>query len=83
MDDDSEITFEANPNSANFKWLKDLKNIGANRISFGTQSFNEKKLIFLGRNHTKFDTIKAVENAKLAGFKNINLKIKKAIKKIV
>lgn len=73
LDDDSEITFEANPNSANLKWLKDLKDIGVNRISFGTQSFNEKKLIFLGRNHTKFDTIKAVENAKLAGFKNINV----------
>lgn len=70
-----EITFEANPNSVNLKWLKEIRKIGANRISFGTQSFDEKKLIFLGRNHTKFDTIKAVENAKIAGFDNINLDI--------
>jgi len=63
----TEITFEANPNSANLAWLKHVKNLGANRISFGAQSFFEDKLKFLGRIHsinldliydTKFDTKK-------------------------
>ena len=69
----TEITFEANPNSANLAWLKHVKNLGANRISFGAQSFFEDKLKFLGRIHSKEQIFKAVENAHAAGFKNINL----------
>ena len=69
----TEITFEANPNSANLAWLKHIKNLGANRISFGAQSFFEDKLKFLGRIHSREQIFKAVENAHAAGFKNINL----------
>lgn len=75
IDENSEISVEANPNSATFEWLNKMKNFGVNRISFGSQSFNEEKLKFLGRNHSYKDTIKAVENAKKAGFENINLDI--------
>ena len=69
----AEITFEANPNSATLNWLKKIKNLGANRISFGAQSFDGKKLNFLGRTHSTNDIFKAVENAKTACFKNINV----------
>ena len=69
----TEITLEANPNSANLAWLKHVKNLGANRISFGAQSFFEDKLKFLGRIHSKEQIFKAVENAHTAGFKSINL----------
>ena len=69
----TEITFEANPNSANLTWLKHIKNLGANRISFGAQSFFEDKLKFLGRIHSREQIFKAVENAVSAGFKSINL----------
>ena len=69
----TEITFEANPNSANLTWLKYIKNLGANRISFGAQSFFEDKLKFLGRIHSREQIFKAVENAHTAGFKSINL----------
>ena len=69
----TEITFEANPNSANLAWLKHVKKLGANRISFGAQSFFEDKLKFLGRIHSKEQIFKAVENAHAAGFKSINL----------
>ena len=69
----TEITLEANPNSANLSWLKHIKNLGANRISFGAQSFFEDKLKFLGRIHSKEQIFKAVENAHAAGFKSINL----------
>ena len=69
----TEITLEANPNSANLAWLKHIKNLGANRISFGAQSFFEDKLKFLGRIHSREQIFKAVENAHAAGFKNINL----------
>lgn len=70
---DAEITIEANPNSASFDWLKDMRNFGVNRISFGVQSFNEKKLKFLGRSHSKKDALDAVQNAQKAGFENISL----------
>ena len=69
----TEITLEANPNSANLSWLKYIKNLGANRISFGAQSFFEDKLKFLGRIHSREQIFKAVENAHAAGFKSINL----------
>lgn len=69
----AEISIEANPNSADFAWLKEMRKLGVNRISFGAQSFDEKKLNFLGRIHTPQDTINAVFNAKKAGFENINV----------
>jgi oxygen-independent coproporphyrinogen-3 oxidase len=67
-----EITIEANPNTS-YEWLKEIKNLGVNRISFGVQSFNEDKLKFLNRNHSKIQAIKVIENAKKAGFDNINI----------
>lgn len=70
-----EITVEANPNSATYDWLKEVKNLGVNRVSFGVQSFNDEKLKFLGRAHTSLEAIKAVENAKKCGFENISLDI--------
>jgi len=67
-----EITIEANPNVKK-EWLKEIKNLGVNRISFGVQSFDEKKLKFLNRNHSSIQAIKTIENAKKVGFENINL----------
>ncbi len=68
-----EITTEANPNSASLKWLLGMKEFGVNRVSFGAQSFNEKKLKLLGRIHSKNGISQAVQNAKIAKFKNINI----------
>ena len=68
-----EITIEANPNSAKYDWLSEIYDYGVNRISFGVQSFDEEKLKFLGRAHTKKDAITAIKNAFNIGFKNINL----------
>ncbi len=70
---DAEITIEANPNSASLKWLEKMRSLGVNRISFGVQSFNEKKLKFLGRNHTPQAAQTAIKNAHKSGFLNISL----------
>jgi oxygen-independent coproporphyrinogen-3 oxidase len=67
-----EITIECNPNTS-YEWLKEIKNLGVDRISFGVQSFNGEKLKFLNRNHSPSQALKAVENAYKAGFENINL----------
>ena len=71
--DKTEITIEANPNSASEEWLKTAKKVGINRISFGVQSFDNEKLKFLGRNHSKDMAIQSVKNAFEIGFKNINI----------
>ncbi|MCI6989094.1 MAG: radical SAM family heme chaperone HemW [Campylobacter sp.] len=68
----AEISTEANPESVSESWLRDMKSLGINRISFGTQSFDDKKLKFLGRIHSRDDIFKSVEMAKKAGFENIN-----------
>ncbi len=70
---DIEISSEANPNSASLTWLEGMRELGVNRISFGTQSFDEKKLKLLNRAHDPEDAIDAVKNAHKAGFKNISL----------
>ncbi len=68
-----EITSEANPNSATIKWLEGMRELGVNRISFGVQSFNEKKLKFLNRSHSKKEALKAIESAKKVGFNHISI----------
>lgn len=72
---DAEITTEANPNSANIEWLKGMQELGVNRISFGVQSFDDKKLQALNRAHSAKEAIDAVLNAKKVGFENISLDI--------
>ena len=55
------------------KKFADYKANGINRLSIGIQSFNDVQLVTLGRIHSSEQAIYAVENAKLAGFENINL----------
>lgn len=58
-----EATIEANPNSLDLAWIKGLKALGINRLSIGAQSFDDKKLAFLGRTHNAKQAIKAIETA--------------------
>ncbi len=68
-----EITSEANPNSATKEWLEEMFELGVNRISFGVQSFNDKKLKLLNRAHNSKTAIQAIKNASNTGFENISL----------
>ena len=70
-----EITVEANPDSADFSWLEDIKSLGINRISFGVQSADNKELELLGRLHNFETAEKTIENAVKAGFENISADI--------
>lgn len=73
LKEDCEITSEANPNSATYEWLKKMRKLGVNRLSFGVQSFNDKKLKFLGRSHLARSAKEAIYCAKEVGFENISL----------
>lgn len=70
-----EITLEANPGAVDAEKFQAFYAAGANRISIGAQSFNSKHLEVLGRIHQAEETLKAVEAAKNAGFKRINLDV--------
>ncbi len=70
---DVEITFEVNPGTINLNYLRHLKKTGINRLSIGAQSFNDDKLRFLTRIHSAKQSIKIINEAKRAGFDNINL----------
>ncbi len=73
LDENIEITSEANPNSATYEWLLSMRKLGVNRISFGVQSFDDAKLKLLNRAHTSTQAKDALLNAKKAGFENISL----------
>lgn len=68
-----EFTYEMNPEDADPERLKSFRNLGVNRVSLGAQSFNNDLLKNMGRRHTAEDTVRAVANARAAGFNNISL----------
>ena len=52
LDPSIEVTLEMNPTGIEVDTLQNILSIGINRISVGVQSFQQKILTFLGRNHT-------------------------------
>lgn len=68
-----EVTLEINPDDANIEYLKSLQDIGVNRLSFGSQTFDDEILKLIGRRHNSEQIKIAVSLAKEAGFNNINL----------
>jgi len=71
--EDTEMTTEANPNSASESWLRGMKALGINRISFGVQSFDAEKLKALNRAHSPKEAVEAIEAAKRLGLKHLSL----------
>ena len=70
---DAEITMEANPESSDGGKLARFRAAGANRISFGVQSFRDDELRRLGRLHSSATARDAVRAARAAGFDNLSL----------
>ena len=73
--DDSEITAECNPATADEEYLKRLFSLGVNRLSIGAQSTDDKELLALGRLHKQKDTEATVNAALRAGFKNVSVDV--------
>ncbi|KEY90086.1 oxidoreductase [Candidatus Photodesmus katoptron] len=68
-----EITIEANPNILEIERFSGYLDSGINRISIGIQSFESKKLKYLGRTHRLEEAVYAASLAKKLNFKNVNL----------
>lgn len=68
-----EITLEANPGTFEQEKFSGYRDAGINRLSIGTQSFNENHLKNLGRIHDSDQASFAIDAAQTAGFKKINI----------
>lgn len=69
----SECTVEANPGAAGPDWLRTVRELGANRLSLGVQSFRDEHLRTLGRIHTSGQGLESFEQAREAGFENVSM----------
>ncbi len=75
----AEVTLEANPDDLSLSRLKQLRDLGVNRLSIGIQSFDDKVLQFLNRAHNSQSAVVCVEEARSAGFQNISIDLIYAI----
>ncbi|WP_394920224.1 radical SAM family heme chaperone HemW [uncultured Robinsoniella sp.] len=79
VDDDAEITTEANPGTLTKDKLYAYREQGINRLSLGLQSVHDQELKLLGRIHTYEDFLKGFHMAREAGFSNINVDLMSAL----
>lgn len=74
INDNPEISFEANPDDLSNQYLSDLKlYTPINRLSIGVQSFNNADLLLMNRRHNANEAYEAIVNAQKAGFKKITI----------
>lgn len=73
LDQSVEFTVEANPESISLSWLEGIREAGANRLSIGVQSLDNRVLRSLGRIHLAHDAIRSIVMAQKAGFSNISV----------
>ncbi len=76
---DAEITIECNPGTIYGGNARIMRRAGINRMSFGLQSVKDSELKLLGRIHTFEDFLKSFEEARKAGFSNINIDLMYAL----
>lgn len=75
VDEQSEISMEANPNTLTIENLSIYKKIGINRLSIGVQSLNDEILRKIGRLHNSDEAIEAIERAKSYGYEDLNVDV--------
>lgn len=73
VDDNAEITLEANPDDLTKEKIEELRQTKINRLSIGVQSFFEEDLKLMNRAHNSQMAIQCINDAASAGFKNITI----------
>lgn len=68
-----EITLEANPDDLSREFLLELKSLGINRLSIGTQSFYDEDLKLMNRAHNSTEAETSIKLAQDVGFENISI----------
>jgi oxygen-independent coproporphyrinogen-3 oxidase len=69
----AEWTIEANPGSVSTRKAALLRKLGITRVSFGVQSWDDKLLKVLGREHNSQQAEQSLHILRAAGFSNINV----------
>lgn len=73
VDEKAEITFEANPDDINSHSLKLWKELGANRLSVGVQSFQQDELAWMNRAHNATQAMQCLDLIPEAGFNDYSI----------
>ncbi|MBF0605459.1 MAG: radical SAM family heme chaperone HemW [Nitrospirae bacterium] len=73
LNNQTEITLEANPESTTPAKLHDWRSLGINRLSLGIQALDDRRLSLLGRPHTTLQARQVFAESRKAGFETINL----------
>ncbi|MCJ7589381.1 MAG: coproporphyrinogen III oxidase family protein [Candidatus Aminicenantes bacterium] len=68
-----EFTLEANPGRLDPLVMRGWKAAGVTRLSLGVQSFDDRVLKTLGREHSAAESIRFYQACREAGFDNVNL----------
>ena len=79
LQEEAEITMEANPGTVTLEKLRMARRLGVNRLSIGLQSTNANELKLLGRIHTYEEFLQSFRWAREAGFENINVDLITAV----
>jgi oxygen-independent coproporphyrinogen-3 oxidase len=69
---DTEVTMEMNPGTLTPDSLREFRQTGINRASFGAQTFDDAELRRLGRTHTAEDVRRTISLLREAGFTNVS-----------
>jgi oxygen-independent coproporphyrinogen-3 oxidase len=73
LNQEAEISMEANPVKHDISYFKAVKDSGINRLSLGVQSFNDTELKILNRIHNSRDALQTVETLHHVGLTNFNI----------
>ena len=76
---ETEVTIECNPGTADYEKLQKYRKAGINRLSLGLQSADNQELACLGRIHSWETFLETYEQARRAGFTNINIDLMSAL----
>lgn len=79
LEEEAEITMEANPGTLSAKKLRRYRTAGINRLSMGVQSMDDRELERIGRIHTREEFLSNFYLAREAGFSNINVDLMSAL----
>ena len=79
IQNDAEISLEANPGTVTLEKLKAFRTYGINRLSMGLQSTMQEELSILGRIHNYDTFLQGYHWAQEAGFENINIDLMMAL----
>lgn len=74
-----EVTLEADPGTIDESKLRQLRQLGVNRLSLGAQSFTDKTLRTLGRLHSALHAVELIEAARRAGFEQLSVDLIAAV----